>query len=196
MTKRELKHLRNNTAAPLFLKKGKHPYPVGSLFKQEKLAGTLERMAMAGVEDFYLGDIAQVIEADMIANDGLIRADDLAQIPWPVERRPLTTSFENTRVFTMCPPGAGRVLIAMLNILSLFSPKQRDLDTPRGALLLANVIRQANLDRQDRPIEPNLYQQIDNELMSRPEYARYISKKIKRKYNILQYISIINYMID
>ncbi|MBC8552212.1 MAG: gamma-glutamyltransferase [Candidatus Brocadiales bacterium] len=181
LTKRELKHLRSNTSAPLFLKKGKNPYSVGSLFKQEKLAGTLERIATAGVEDFYLGDIAQVIEADMIANDGLIRADDLAQIPWPVERRPLTTSFENTRVFSMCPPGAGRVLIAMLNILSHFSPKQRDPDTPRGALLLANVIRQVNLDRQDRPIEPNLYHQIENELMRRPEYAKYMSKKIKKK---------------
>jgi len=181
LTRRERKHLRSNSAAPLFLKDGKRPYPVGSLFKQAKLAGTLERIATAGVKDFYLGDIAQAIEADMIANDGLIRADDLAQIPWPVERRPLTTNFENTRVFTMCPPGAGRVLIAMLNILSLFTPKQRDLETPRGALLLANVIRQTSLDRQDRPIEPNLYQQIDNELMRRPEYARNISKKIKRK---------------
>ena len=181
LTRRELKLLRNNNVAPLFLKEGKRPYSVGSSFKQVKLAGTLERMATAGVEDFYLGDIAQIIEADMIANGGLIRADDLAQIPWPVERRPLTTNFENTRVFTMCPPGAGRVLIAMLNILSQFSSKQRDIDTPRGALLLANVIQQANLDRQDRPIEPNLYQQIDNELMRRPEYARNVSKKIKKK---------------
>jgi gamma-glutamyltranspeptidase/glutathione hydrolase len=181
LTKRELKHMRSNTAAPLFLKDGKRPYSVGSLFKQAKLAETLERIATAGIEDFYLGDIARAIEADMVANGGLIRVDDLAQIPWPVERRPLTTNFENTRVFTMCPPGAGRVLIAMLNILSQFSPKQRDIDTPRGALLLANIIRQANLDRQDRPIEPNLYQQIDKELMRRPEYARYISKKIKRK---------------
>ncbi len=181
LTRRERKHLRSNSAAPLFLKEGKRPYPVGSLFKQAKLAGTLERIATAGVEDFYLGDIAKMIEADMIANDGLIRADDLAQIPWPVERRPLTTSFENTRVFTMCPPGAGRALIAMLNILSQFSPKKRDPDTPRGALLLANVIRQANLDRQGRPIEPNLYHQIDNERMRRPEYAQRIAKKIRRK---------------
>ncbi|MHC4270474.1 MAG: gamma-glutamyltransferase, partial [Planctomycetota bacterium] len=42
LTKRELKHMRSNTAAPLFLKDGKRPYSVGSLFKQAKLAETLE----------------------------------------------------------------------------------------------------------------------------------------------------------
>ena len=44
------------------------------------LAATLERLAREGVEDFYQGDIARIIHEDMIANNGFIRDDDLAQI--------------------------------------------------------------------------------------------------------------------
>ena len=58
--------------------------------------------------DFYQGEIARAIETDMIANGGLLRLDDLAQIPQPIERRPLTGRFFGQRVFTMPPPGAGQ----------------------------------------------------------------------------------------
>ena len=38
----------------------------------------------------------------------LLRRDDLAQIPWPIERRPLSGRFGTLRVLTFPPPGAGR----------------------------------------------------------------------------------------
>ncbi len=183
LTRRELKHLQSHSGGRLFLKNGRHTYPIGSRFRQPALANTLRRMAQAGVEDFYQGEIARSIHEDMVANDGLIRDDDLAQIPWPVERRPLATHFSNNRVFTFGPPGAGRTLIEALNLLNQFPESQRDPDTPRGALLLAHVIRRANLDRADRPDDPTLFpQELElGEDITNLEYAKRVAKRIKTR---------------
>jgi gamma-glutamyltranspeptidase/glutathione hydrolase len=133
------------------------------------------------VEDFYHGQIAHAIVADMEANDGLIRHDDLAQIPWPLERRPLATWFDGHRVFTFGPPGAGRVLVEMLNVLDRFPRKRRDPDTPEGAVLLAEVIRQAQFDRHDRPFDPHFYPQVSGRRMVSRDYARERAAELRRR---------------
>ena len=58
LTRREAKQLRKGTAAPFFLKDGKRALPAGAIHRQPVLAGTLKRLAKAGIEDFYTGRIA------------------------------------------------------------------------------------------------------------------------------------------
>lgn len=181
LTKRELRRLRAGTAAPLFLKEGRKLHAIGSRFRQPALAHTLRCLAAAGIVDFYHGELARGIARDMEANGGLIREDDLAQIPWPVERRPLATWVHQHRVFTLGPPGAGRALIELLNVLGHFSGDQRNPDTPEGALILAEAIRQAQLDRRDRPIEPHLFQQVPVERMLSRAYARHVAGAIRER---------------
>ncbi|MCX7374726.1 MAG: gamma-glutamyltransferase [Alphaproteobacteria bacterium] len=48
-------------------------------FRQGRLADTLERLQQAGLRDFYEGDIARAIAADVRAMDGFVSAEDLAQ---------------------------------------------------------------------------------------------------------------------
>ena len=183
LTRRELKHLRAGTAAPFFLKNAQRPYSIGAKFAQPVLAGTLKRLAAAGIEDFYQGEIARAIHDDMVANGGLIRDDDLAQIPWPVERRPLSTHYDSLRVHTVGPPGAGRTLIEALNLLEEFSPQARDPDTPEGAVLLAHVIRRANIDRADRPEDIALFSQeleLGDDITSK-EYAHKAARRLRRR---------------
>lgn len=181
LTRRELKRLSCGTAAPLFLTNRENPYPIGAVFKQPVLTATLRRLVRDGVEDFYTGSIAREIYEDTARNDGLLHLDDLAQIPWPIERRPLSCRFEGRRVLTFPPPGAGRTLIEMLNILSHFPPKQRDLDTPQGAVLLAEVIRRAFLDRRDRPFDPSFYPQVEDKLVISPEYSRLVARQVRSR---------------
>lgn len=183
LTKRELKHLRAHSGGKIFLKKGNIPYPIGSIFKQPVLADTLDHLGRSGVEDLYQGEIAAAIHRDMVENDGLIRDDDLAQIPWPVERRPLATHFGNKRVFTFGPPGAGRTLIEALNLLEQFPATRRDPNLPQGILLLAHVIRKANLDRSDRPDDPTLFaQEMElGEDITHVNYAKRVAKRIKTR---------------
>jgi gamma-glutamyltranspeptidase/glutathione hydrolase len=117
----------------------------------------------------------------MVRNDGLIRKDDLAQIPWPIERRPLSGRFGTARFFTMPPPGAGRTLIEMLNILGNLRPVQYDPDTTGGLVCLAEVIRRAFLDRRDRPFDPSFYPQVEERKMLDPDYARRVARQVRRR---------------
>jgi gamma-glutamyltranspeptidase/glutathione hydrolase len=181
LARRELKYLRNGTAAPLFLRDGRRPYPAGVTFTQPVLAETLRRLATHGVDDFYHGEIAGRIEADMVRHGGLLRRDDLAQVPQPIERRPVAGRFMGHRVFTMPPPGAGRTLIEMMNIHEQLTPRLRDLDTPRGAVHFAETIRRAFLDRSDRPFDPNFYSQIPEKRMVSVEYAQTVARQLRRK---------------
>jgi gamma-glutamyltranspeptidase/glutathione hydrolase len=117
----------------------------------------------------------------MSDNNGLIRDEDLAQIPWPIERKPLATRFDGHRVLTFPPPGAGRVLIEMLHIVEQFPQKLWDPDTLKGALVLTEVIRRGAFDRKDRPFDPNFYPQLDDKRMLNRDYARRAASGIRRR---------------
>ena len=181
LTRRELSKLAAGSAAPFFLRGGTTPYLAGARHRQPVLAETLARIAQHGVEDFYGGEIARLIDADMTANGGLIGRDDLAQIPWPIERRPLTARFEGLRVFTFPPPGAGRTLVQMLNVYQQIPPELRDLDSPRGAVALAETIRRAFRDRRDRPFDPHFYAQVSEKRMISTDHARSIAQRVAKR---------------
>jgi gamma-glutamyltranspeptidase/glutathione hydrolase len=121
------------------------------------------------------------IRQDMARNGGLVTKEDLAQIPQPLERKPITGDFDGLRIATFPPPGAGRTLVEMLNIISHVPRKYRNPDTPAGALLLSEVIRQANRDRRDRPYDPNFYAQIAQKRMLSLDYARRMAKTCRKQ---------------
>jgi gamma-glutamyltranspeptidase/glutathione hydrolase len=178
LQRREVKNFAKGNAGPFFLRDGQRSYSVGHIFKQPILAKTLRCLAQKGIEDFYTGKIAEEIHKDMQVNGGLLQKDDLAQIPYPIERDPITGRLGNMMVYTMPPPGAGRTLIEMINIIKKFPVKDRNPDTPDGALLLAEIIRRVQLDRRDRPFEPNFYPQVQDQRMLSKEYAKIVSKQI------------------
>jgi gamma-glutamyltranspeptidase/glutathione hydrolase len=182
LTRRELRHLRKGNAGMHFLSETGAAPRAGSLRRQPVLARTLMRIARDGVEDFYVGSIARAIHEDMENNGGLIRDDDLAQIPWPIERKPVATRLSSWRVVTFPPPGAGRVLIEMLNVLSELGERPIDFDTPQGAVLIAEVMRRGQLDRRDRPYDPAFYEQIDDRKMVSRDYARSLARGIRRRF--------------
>jgi gamma-glutamyltranspeptidase/glutathione hydrolase len=177
---READGLRKGTASAFYLRDGRRVYPTGSTLRQPVLAETLRRLAKRGVKDFYTGQVAKQIVADMEANDGLIRRDDLAQVPRPIERRAVTCRFEGLRIFSFPPPGAGRTLVEMLHVHQHLPRRYRDIDTPAGSVALARLIRQAFLDRQDRPFDPNYFAQAPRRVMLSEDYARQIARRIGR----------------
>ena len=183
LTKRELVNLRDTSAADCFLSSGE-PYAVGERLQQPLLAETLSRLSSKGIRDFYRGQIAKDIAADMRKNGGLLHRDDLAQVPVPIERRPLATRFGSMRLMTMPPPGAGRTLVEMLNILSHVTDGRRLPDTPLGAATMAEVIRRAFLDRRDRPYDPNLWAQVAEPRMLTDEYAKIVSGQVKKRVRV------------
>ena len=181
LLRRELKHLKTHTAGPIFLRDGARTYQAGTIFKQPALAETLKRLAKKGIKDFYTGQIARAIHDDMVRHDGFIQSDDLAQVPRPIERRPITTRFDGQRVFTFPLPGAGRTLIEMLNVYQEVPAAYRDLDRPEGAVLLAEIIRRAFVDRQDRPFDPHLFAQVSEKRMLSQDYAKLVAQQVFKR---------------
>lgn len=164
------KSTTSRSGAHYFLKNGK-PYNVGDTFRQPHLAALLKRLAEKGIEEFYLGDVARQIDADMRKNGGLLRYDDLALIPWPIVRNPLRRKFRNLAVYSMPPPCAGRTLLFTLMMLNAISPKHLYQDERKKALLLGEIFRKALLERSDRPFNPNFYPQVEEKEMLNRKYV-------------------------
>jgi gamma-glutamyltranspeptidase/glutathione hydrolase len=179
LTTREADRLRLWTGG-LFHLAGGEPPGEGTLLRQPVLASTYRRLARKGIRDFYSGDIARQIVEDMEAHDGLIRADDLAQVPRPIERAPLETVFRGDRVVSFPPPAAGRTLIEMLNAYTCLPPALTELDSPLHAVALAELIRRAFMDRRDRPFDPNYYPQVPLKKMLSEEHASRLAAHIAR----------------
>jgi gamma-glutamyltranspeptidase/glutathione hydrolase len=94
-------------------------FAVGEVIPNPDLASTYERLAAAGPEDFYRGEIADAIAADFRANGGFISAEDLA---WyrPRVSPPLRGTYRGRRVVAAGPPAGGLTLLQMLNYLEGF----------------------------------------------------------------------------
>lgn len=157
-----------------------NPYPAGDIFRQPELAAILKRIAEKGIEEFYLGTIAKRIDADMREHGGLLRRDDLALIPWPIERKPLHMRFRNFVVHTMPPPGSGRTLLFSLAMINAIKPNRLHRDDVRRAHMLAEIFRKALLERSDRPFDPNFYPQVEEKEMLNTRYAYNSVKEIAK----------------
>ncbi len=100
----------------IFLRDGR-PYEPGDVFVQPELARTLERIARDGARDFYAGETAQRLAADMQAHGGVITLDDLRNYT-VVERKPLTGAYHGYEIITAPPPSSGGVgILQMLGVL-------------------------------------------------------------------------------
>jgi len=101
--------------AATFMPNGAWPKP-GALLKQPALARTLKRVAEAGTEDFYRGELAKTIAADLVKAGSPLMADDLTRHK-ARERAPLSIATSRGTIYNFPPPTQG---VAALLILGQF----------------------------------------------------------------------------
>ncbi|MGV7222699.1 MAG: gamma-glutamyltransferase family protein [Nitrospinales bacterium] len=168
------------SGAKYFLKDGQEPYDVGDRFIQNDLSNMLEYVSQHGVKGFYTGEIAKQIDEDMRFNEGFLRAEDLALIPWPVERKPIRRSYRKVKVFTCPPPGSGRTLLLVLQIFKNLPAKFFKNPSPQMYHFMAETFRKGLLNHKERPFDPNIYPQLphDKKILSL-DFARNISSSIR-----------------
>ncbi|MCD8509132.1 MAG: gamma-glutamyltransferase family protein [Bacillus sp. (in: Bacteria)] len=184
LLKKEAEHLSQDPGIVKNFFENGEPKRTGKLIKQPELAQCLEIMADSGWQDFYLGSIGMKIIEDMKNRGGLITAADLCQIPAPVEREVLANTYRGYDIYTFPPPGAGRVLIQILNTLEGFPPELLDSEDPVGAVIYALAFRFALINRQRVPIHPDYFLQSVNQMMSDKGYAKELTNRI---YDICSY---------
>ncbi len=92
------------------------PPAVGSLFRQPRLAATLERLAAAGLDDFYRGEIAAANAAELSRVGSPVTATDLAAYR-AVETAPLSVGLRCGTIYNVPFPTQG---LASLIVLGIF----------------------------------------------------------------------------
>jgi gamma-glutamyltranspeptidase/glutathione hydrolase len=108
-------------------------YGLGETIPNPDLARTYERLASAGPDDFYKGEIAEAIVADFQAQGGFITAADLTGYQ-PHVSEPVEGGYRGRRVVAAGPPAGGLTLLQMLNYLEgypLFSTGWPSLEAAR-----------------------------------------------------------------
>jgi len=150
----------------------------GDPIRNPDMAATLSRIAEAGADDFYEGEIATRIAADMKANGGLISAGDLAACG-PEETHPLWTTYRGMRVAGNPPPGGGLMVIQMLNILENFDLAAMGHNSPDYVATVAEAMKIATVDK-DRHIGDPRFVDVPVARLTDKGYAAECAGRIKK----------------
>jgi gamma-glutamyltranspeptidase/glutathione hydrolase len=140
----------------IFQRDGKY-YEPGEIFRQPELARTLERIA-AKPEDFYKGEIARELAAEVQRGGGLITADDLGQYEVK-ERPPVRGSYRGYEIISAPPPSSGGItMLEALNILEGYNLSRLGNRSADAIHLTAEAFRRAFYDRSEFLGDPDFSQ--------------------------------------
>src|SRR5450759_3252769 len=142
-----------------FLAAGKAPQ-AGARFVQPRLAATLERLAQAGLGDFYRGDIAGSIARDLKRIGSPLRLEDLARHE-ALMKPPLTLRHSRANLYNMTPPTQGVISLAILGILDKLGLSDARADSADYVHLCVEATKQAFLHIRDRYVTDPAYMSIE-----------------------------------
>jgi gamma-glutamyltranspeptidase/glutathione hydrolase len=156
----------------IFLNDGKM-LRAGDTLKQPELAATLKRIAKKGAEEFYAGETARMIVADMAKSGGLVTMEDLAGYK-PRVREVLRAKYESGRhdweVVTSPPPSSGGVaIIEALNMLK--DVPLKSWDDVDSVHMVAETMRRVFADRAAYLADPD-YSNVPVAGLTDPCYAK------------------------
>ena len=130
----------------VFLRDGR-PYEFGETFLQPELARTLERIRREGARDFYEGETAHLLAADMEKHGGLITLADLKNYS-VAERQPLTGAYRGYNIITSPPPSSGGAgILQMLGVLEGSGYEKSGAGSAAELHYLAETMRRYFADR-------------------------------------------------
>ena len=138
----------------IFLNNGKF-YNEGETLRQPELAATLARIQRLGAREFYEGQTAKLIAADMKRHNGLMTLEDLRNYK-AKERTPLRGNYRGYEIISMPPPSSGgTVLLQVLNILEGYNIRQAGWASSEKYHLLIEASRRAFADRAEFMGDPD-----------------------------------------
>jgi gamma-glutamyltranspeptidase/glutathione hydrolase len=174
---REKLHTTPDTRC-IYLRPDGSIYRQGDWLVQSELGETLQRLADAGGEDFYTGEIARTISGDFARHHGFITKDDLRDYPVD-EDQPLCGRYRDLELSGV-PFSDGVHIIEMLHVLEHFDLAELGHNTPKYIDILARAQRACYADYVSvigltrEEIEP-----LERELVG-PERAAYWAGRIKQ----------------
>ncbi|MGE0222641.1 MAG: gamma-glutamyltransferase [Acetobacteraceae bacterium] len=162
----------------IYVKPNGAVHAVGDVLRNPDMARTYRRIAEHGVDDFYSGQIAGQIVADMMAHNGLLTMADLAACQ-PQDNDPLWGTYRGHRIATNNPPGGGIMLLEMLNILEHFDLRAMGHNSPEYIRVVSEAMKIATADKDAKVGDPRFFDVPVNELTSKA-YATRMAERIRR----------------
>ncbi len=167
--------MRQYAAASPFFVNGQ-PIAAGARLVQRDLARTLRRIAQHGAREFYDGETADSLVAEMRRGGGIMTKTDLAAYR-PIWRTPLRTTYRGFTVLGMPPVSSG----GTTSFEILHQLETRDtlptFGTAAYAHLFAEAERRAFIDRNGKLCDPAFCQMPIAQLTSKA-YARSLAATI------------------
>lgn len=138
--------------AQAFLNDGQVPL-YGQRHRFPALAATLEQLARAGADDFYRGELAQQIGADLAAVGSPVSTADLARHQAEL-KAPLEVRLSCGTVYNMAPPTQGLASLLILGIYDRIRQAGWSPDTVEGIHALVEATKQAFMVRDRYVTDP------------------------------------------
>jgi gamma-glutamyltranspeptidase/glutathione hydrolase len=144
--------------AETFLPGGSVP-AAGEIFRQRRLGATLRHLADKGLDDFYRGELARAIAADLAATGSPLTLADLERhrAQW---RTPVRLEHSLGTLYNMPPPTQGLVSLLILGILDALEIGKVDPASADYVHLCVEAVKQAFRVR-DRHITDPAYMTAD-----------------------------------
>ncbi|MEX1020425.1 MAG: gamma-glutamyltransferase, partial [Litorilinea sp.] len=149
-----LSYLQSNPeASRIYLKADGTPYDMGETIRNPDYADTLRRLGKNGPEDFYTGELAAQITADLDQNGAFVTAGDLESYGLR-EDMLVQGAFGDYTVTSAAPPHGGATLIAILNILEGIDLAAMGHNSPDYIYTVAMAMKAAFADRNPYMADP------------------------------------------
>lgn len=166
---------KNPELSKVFLKDGL-PVVQGDIVRNVDYANSLRLIAKYGPDAFYKGAIAEAIAAEMAANGGFLSKEDLAQYK-ALESNPIRSEYRGYSIISTPPPVTSVSLLTSLNVMKQFDMKAQSNVAFENVHVIAEAIRQANIDRRQYVGDP-AFVKVPLQGMLSEDYAKSIAKQI------------------
>lgn len=164
--------------AETYLVDGKPP-AIGGVFKQPRLASTLQRIARAGTDDFYRGELARSIAHDLEAIGSPLRLADL-HAHRAMLRDPLALEHSLGTVYNMTPPTQGLMSLLILGILDELEVGRLEPLSADYVHLCVEATKQAFRIRDRHIVDPK-YMKVDPRSFLQRDRIRELAAGIDRR---------------
>lgn len=153
------------------------PYTVGQVMRLPELAGTLRRLADKGSKEFYTGDIAKRIVADLQANGGMLTLSDFAahKADWV---KPIYADYRGYKAANFPPNTQGMASLEILNVLNNFDIKAMGEGTADYYHALIEATKEAFADRDKYLSDPD-FVKIPLDYLLSPQHGKDQAARIR-----------------
>ncbi|MDX8046264.1 gamma-glutamyltransferase [Gracilibacillus sp. S3-1-1] len=160
----------------IYLKENGESYQEGEVLTQSDLAKTLKIIAENGADEFYKGQIAENIIADLEENEGILTMDDFKNhtADWV---DPISVDYRGHTAYNFPPNTQGFAALSILNILNNYDVQNLGEGTADYYHLLVEATKQAFADRDEWLTDPEFVDIPVGELLSK-EHGEELAARI------------------